>query len=117
MNGNTVRVAVANTGTVAGDDVVQMYLRDVVATVARPRWELRGFKRVSLLPDETTEVAFALTDKELGYWNREREYVVEDGEFLIAVSDHFDEEAFSCGKRVVSYVLSRPASTPGESVL
>ncbi len=117
LDGNTVRVVVKNTGAVAGDDVVQMYLRDVVATVARPRWELRGFKRVSLSPGESKEVFFELTDKELGYWNREREYVVEDGEFLIAVSDSFDNEAFSRGERVVSYVLSRPASTPGESVL
>ena len=46
-------------------DVVQMYLRDVVATVARPRWELKGFRRVSLEPGETKEVVFELTEKGL----------------------------------------------------
>ncbi len=114
LDGNTVRVVVKNIGATAGDDVVQMYLRDVVATVARPRWELKGFLRVSLSPGETKEVAFTLTDKELGYWNREMEYVVEEGEFLVAVSDRFDDEAFTRGERVVSYVLSRSASTSGE---
>ncbi len=116
LDGNTVRVAVKNTGAIAGDDVIQMYLRDVVASVARPRWELKGFQRISLAPGETKEVAFTLTDKELGYWNREMEYVVEDGDFLVAVSDRFDDEAFTRGERVVSYVLSRPPSTSGESV-
>lgn len=107
--GNTVRVVVKNIGATAGDDVVQMYLRDVVATVARPRWELRGFQRVSLSPGEAKEVVFTLAAKELGYWNREAEYVVEPGVFLVAVSDRFDEEAFEKGVAVAKYVLPEKA--------
>ena len=109
--GNKVRVSVKNAGARKGDDVVQMYLRDVVATVARPRWELKGFRRVSLEPGETKEVVFELTEKELGYWNRERKYVVEEGEFLVAVSDCFEPDSWLEGdkptRRVVRYVLAR----------
>jgi beta-glucosidase len=84
-----------------------MYLRDVVATVARPRWELKGFCRISLAPGEKKVVAFPITEKELGYWNRDREYVVEDGEFWIAVSDRFEPEKWLDGdaptERVARY--------------
>ena len=110
LDGNIVRFTVKNTGALAGDDVVQMYLRDVVASVARPRWELKGFQRISLSPGETKEVTFTLTDKELGYWNREMEYVIEDGEFLVAVSDHFEPDAWLDGDtptdKVVVYSLN-----------
>ena len=76
-----------------------MYIRDVICTLARPLWELRGFKRVTLAPGASTNVTFALTEKELGFWNREQRHVVEPGEFRIdpgsfdpppfrAVADH-----------------------------
>jgi beta-glucosidase len=107
IDGDTVRATVKNTGARAGDDVIQMYLRDVVATVARPRWELKGFCRISLAPGEKKVVAFPITEKELGYWNRDREYVVEDGEFWIAVSDRFEPEKWLDGdaptERVARY--------------
>lgn len=92
LKGNVVTVRVTNTGTVAGDDVVQMYLRDDIFTVARPRWALKGFRRVTLAPGETREVSFALTAKELGFWNRARAYVVEPGTFKVAVWDRFDDD-------------------------
>ena len=90
LAGNVVTVSVTNTGKVKGDDVVQMYIRDVKFTVARPKWELRGFQRVTLEPGEKKTVSFELTAKELGFWNREREYVVEPGDFRVAVWDRFD---------------------------
>jgi len=102
--GNKVFASVTNTGKRTGEDTVQMYLRDVVSSVARPRWELRGFKRISLVPGETKEVVFELTERELGYWNRDRKYVVEPGEFLVAVSDCFDATAFEKGDCVAKYV-------------
>ena len=49
-----------NTGKVAGDEVVQLYLRDVVSSVTRPVKELRGFKRVTLAPGAATTVSFTL---------------------------------------------------------
>jgi len=89
---NRVSVEITNTGRLKGDDVVQMYIRDVIFTVARPRYELKGFKRVTLDPGETKTVAFELTAKELGYWNRNCDYVVEPGDFRIWVTDSFQEE-------------------------
>ena len=91
LAGNRVSVTVTNTGKVRGDDVVQMYVRDVLFTVARPRYELKGFKRITFEPGETKTVAFELTAKELGFWNRDREYVVEPGSFKVWVTDSFRE--------------------------
>ena len=91
LAGNRVSVEITNTGKVKGDDVVQMYIRDMYFTVARPRYELKGFRRVTLEPGETKTVAFELTAKELGYWNRACEYVVEPGDFRVWVTDSFRE--------------------------
>ena len=91
LNGNRVSVEIANTGKTKGDDVVQMYLRDMIFTVARPRYELKGFRRVTLEPGEKKTVSFELTDKELGYWNRSGDYVVEPGDFKIWVTDAFQD--------------------------
>ncbi len=89
LSGSVVSVDVVNTGKMRGDDVVQMYIRDLKFTVARPMWELRGFSRVTLEPGERRTVSFELTAKELGYWNRDVEYVVEPGDFRVAVWDRF----------------------------
>ena len=55
------RVTVENTGTRAGDEVVQLYLRDDVASITRPVRELRGFRRIHLRPGERRDIAFDLT--------------------------------------------------------
>ena len=111
LNGNEVSVTVTNTGKVRGDDVVQMYLRDLIFSVARPRYELKGFRRVTLEPGETNTVTFALTEKELGYWNRNHDYVVEPGDFRIWVTDSFQERL---EKRVPSVVYTAaPAASAG----
>ena len=91
LDGNRVSVEITNTGKAKGDDVVQMYLRDVIFTVARPRYELKGFRRVTLEPGEKQTVTFELTDKELGYWNRSGDYVVEPGDFRVWVTDAFQD--------------------------
>ena len=101
--GDEVSVKVTNTGDRAGDDVVQLYLRDVQFTVARPKVELKGFRRVTLAPGETKTVTFRLTEKELGFWNRNGEYVVEPGEFRIWVVDSVQPGPVLPGK-CVSYV-------------
>jgi beta-glucosidase len=100
LDGNVVSVEVVNTGKMRGDDVVQMYIHDVKFTVARPVWELRGFQRVTLDPGERKTVSFELTDKELGYWNRNVEYVVEPGDFKVAVWDRFTP-SFGTDRQVV----------------
>ncbi len=81
----TVSVQVSNTGERAGDEVVQLYLRDMVSSVSRPVKELRGFERVALQPGETGTVTFELDHEDFRFWNRDMERVVEPGEFNIMV--------------------------------
>ena len=81
----TVSVEVRNTGRVAGDEVVQLYLRDVISSVSRPVKELKGFKRVSLAPGASTTVSFDITRDALALWNIDMKRVVEPGEFQIMV--------------------------------
>lgn len=81
----TVSVDVRNTGKRAGDEVVQLYIRDVVASVARPVKELKGFERVTLQPGETRHVTFTLTPRELGFHNSDMRFVVEPGTFNVTV--------------------------------
>ena len=81
----TVSVEVENTGRRAGDEVVQLYIRDVVASMTRPVKELKGFQRVSLKPGEKRRVEFVLGREELGFWNRDMRYVVEPGVFRVMV--------------------------------
>jgi beta-glucosidase len=84
----TVSVEVENTGRRAGDEVVQLYIRDLVATMTRPVKELKGFQRVSLQPGEKRRVEFVLGPEHLGFWNREMRYVVEPGEFRVMVGSN-----------------------------
>src|SRR5215216_436005 len=81
----TVSVEVENTGKRTGDEVVQLYIRDLVASMTRPVKELKGFQRVTLQPGEKRRVEFVLAQEHLGFWNREMRYVVEPGEFRVMV--------------------------------
>jgi beta-glucosidase len=81
----TVSVDVKNTGSRAGDEVVQMYIRDRVSSVTRPVRELKGFERISLQPGETKTVTFAITSDALAFWNQHMERVVEPGTFDVMV--------------------------------
>jgi len=78
---SNVSVTVTNTGDVAGDEVVQMYLRDKVSSVTRPVKELKGFKRVSLEPGASETVTLPITTEALQFFNRDMVRVVEPGEF------------------------------------
>jgi len=83
----TVSVAVQNTGSRAGDEVVQLYIRDVAASSTRPVKELKGFERITLRPGEKRQVTFTLTSAQLGFHNREMRFVVEPGTFNISVGN------------------------------
>ena len=86
INGKTrVSVDVSNTGNRAGDEVVQLYIRDEVSSVTRPIKELKGFERVNLKPGETRTVSFSIGPEELQFYNREMKRVVEPGTFKIMV--------------------------------
>jgi beta-glucosidase len=81
----TVRVDVTNTGTRAGDEVVQLYLRDEEASVARPVLELRGFRRVHLDAGECRTVVFELSTEQLAYIDADYRRVVEPGTIRLFV--------------------------------
>ncbi|MCX7681717.1 MAG: glycoside hydrolase family 3 C-terminal domain-containing protein [Anaerolineae bacterium] len=70
---------VTNIGARAGDEVVQLYLRDRLARVTRPVQELAGFKRISLAPGEQCTVTFTVEMRQLGFYNHEMRFVVEPG--------------------------------------
>jgi beta-glucosidase len=80
-----ISVEVTNTGDYDGKEVVQLYIRDMYASVIRPVKELKGFELVEISKGETKTVNFTLTEKELGFYNAQGEYVVEPGEFQILV--------------------------------
>ncbi len=80
-----VRCRVKNTGSRAGDEVVQLYLRDLLASLARPVLQLAGFQRVHLQPGEERELRFALGAEQLGMLDREMRWVVEAGTFRVLV--------------------------------
>ena len=81
----TVSVDVTNTGSNAGDEVVQMYVRDDYASVGRYIKMLKGFERISLQPGETKTVLFELNADNLSIYNAEMKKVVEPGNFTISV--------------------------------
>ena len=81
--GVTVTVPVTNTGKRAGDEVVQVYLRDDVSSVTRPVKELVGFQRVTLAPGETRNVAITIEPRAFTLWNTDMKQVVEPGTFTL----------------------------------
>lgn len=83
----TVSVTVTNTGSVAGDEVVQLYIRDKVSSVTRPVMELKGFKRISLAPGESKDVTMPINETSLRFYNLDMDRVVEPGEFEIMVGN------------------------------
>lgn len=82
-----VRVDVTNTGKVAGDEVVQMYIRDKVSSVTRPVKELKGFGRITLMPGQTETVVFDITPEHLAFYDIDMKYRVESGEFEIMIGN------------------------------
>lgn len=93
----TVYVDVTNTGDREGDDVVQLYTRDVVSSVTTFEKNLRGFERVHLKPGETRTIQFKIVPDDLMLWNRKMEHVVEPGAFKIMIG-HSSEDIVLTGK-------------------
>lgn len=81
----TVTCTVTNTGARGGDEVVQLYVRDVLGSVARPVMELKGFERIRLKPGESREVTFTVGPRHLRMLDVDRRWIVEPGVFRIMV--------------------------------
>jgi beta-glucosidase len=80
-----LHINVTNRGDRAGDETVQLYIRDLVSSVTRPVKELKGFQRVALQSGETKKVSLEISPERLAFWNIDMKFVVEPGEFLIMV--------------------------------
>lgn len=81
----TASVTVTNTGNYDADEIVQMYIRDMVGSVARPVKELKGFERIHLKKGESRTVSFDITAKQLKFYNSALNWVCELGEFEVMV--------------------------------
>lgn len=81
----TASVTVKNTGNCAADEVVQLYVRDVVGTISRPVKELKGFKRIHLNAGESQTISFTITPDLLRFYDYQLDYVIEPGDFDIMI--------------------------------
>ena len=86
-----VSVEIRNTGNIAGDEIVQMYLRDRFSSVTRPVKELKDFARIHLEPGETRTVEFSVTPDKLMFLDKDLRPVVEPGEFIVMVGPSSDD--------------------------
>ena len=86
-----VSVDVTNTGNYDGEEIVQLYVADKVASMVRPVKELKGFQKVFIPKGQTKRVEFKLNVKDLGFWNNLMQYVVEPGAFEIMVGTNSEE--------------------------
>jgi beta-glucosidase len=88
----TVRVDVHNTGKVQGDEVVQLYVKDLKSSVVQPLKRLRKFKRISLDSGETQTVQFKLGTDDFAYWDEtEKDWHIEDGDFELQIGSSSED--------------------------
>ncbi|WP_372949181.1 beta-glucosidase BglX [Mariniphaga sp.] len=85
------RVTLTNTGDYDGEEVVQLYIRDVVTSITRPVKELKGFQKIFLKAGESKEVSFTLSEEDLKFYNYDLEFVAEPGEFIVFIGTSSDE--------------------------
>ena len=98
-----VSVDVTNTGGCDGEEIVQLYVADKVASMVRPVKELKGFQKVFIPKGQTKRIDFTLNVCDLGFWNNSMQYIVEPGSFEIMVGPNSEElqkkEAFWNGEK------------------
>ena len=81
-----------NTGKIAGDEVVQLYLKDLEASVDVPIHELKGFRRIKLQPGESTTVSFTLTPRQMALIDNDGRCILEPGRFRVTVGGRQPDE-------------------------
>ncbi len=82
---------IKNIGKLAGDEVVQLYLHDVIGSVSRPLKELKGFKRISLKPGEKESLTFELMPDDLSLWDANMNWIVEPGTFEVMMGSSSED--------------------------
>lgn len=85
-----VRITVSNTGAFTGEEVVQLYIRDVVGSVTRPVRELKGFRKIELAPGERCDVDFMLTPEDLSFYRKDMTFGQEAGDYDIWIGGNSD---------------------------
>ena len=88
----TISAELTNAGDVAADEVVQLYVRDVVASITRPVKELKGFRRVRVEPSETVTIDFELHTSDLTFYGRDMQPTVEPGDFHVWIGGSSETE-------------------------
>lgn len=115
-----VSIEVRNSGERAGDELVQLYYRDVVASVARPQRMLLGFARLSLAPGQTCRVTFTVHPSRLAFYNPDMRFVTEPGTFTFSIgassADIRSEQAVTLDGQVVEYQQRSVVDTKVEVV-
>lgn len=87
----TITVKIRNDSNVKGEEVVQLYIQDLIARVVRPVKELKAFKKVVFLPKEEKEVSFDITEDMLKFWNENLEFNSEEGDFRVFVGGNSED--------------------------
>ena len=113
----TVSLKLTNTGKCAGTEVVQLYLRDVYASMTRPVKELAGFARVKLEPGETKEVSFTLDPSQTAFLDEEMEWKIEKGEIEVQVGASSEDIRLKDSFRISAdrYISSRDRAFAAEA--
>ena len=106
----TVEIDVTNTGERAGDEVVQLYVRDDVASVTRPVKQLRTFRRIHLEAGERRELRFTLGYEDLAFYDKDLKYVVEPGSFTVYVGTNSADVQEACFEVVANESIPLPSS-------
>ena len=94
-----VKVRVTNTGDVDGEEIVQLYVADKVASMVRPVKELKAFKKVFIAKKQSVEEELNVNAKDLGFYTNDMKYVVEPGEFTIMTGPN-SEDLQTCSVRL-----------------
>ncbi|MBR6933731.1 MAG: fibronectin type III-like domain-contianing protein, partial [Bacteroidales bacterium] len=97
-----VRVRVTNTGKVEGDEVVQVYIHDEIASVVRPLKELAAFKRISLQPGESKDIEIEVPYRRFALWDKDLHFGVEEGWFEVWLGKNAEEKAVPAGRVYVN---------------
>jgi beta-glucosidase len=103
----SVSFDVRNTGAREGDEVVQLYTRDLVSSVTTYEKNLRGFERVHLAPGETRTLTFTLKPEDLALWNRSMRFVVEPGAFRVMVGSSSEDIRLKGDFDIVTAAVNR----------
>lgn len=86
-----VTMTVTNSGDMKGEEVVQLYIRDLVGSVTRPVKELKAFEKIALAPGESKQVNFTLTKDNLAFYTRNMEFKAEPGDLKVFVGTNSED--------------------------